>query len=257
MEIIWLLLFAAALVGLVVGLTGVGAGALMTPILVGVFGIKLPVAIATDLVFAALTKLVGVPMHHRSGSINWSLIGKLWSGSIPGVMAGVAILLFFTGTDRTSWLFWPLLLAVLVTAVALALRALSPAFSISRERKNLPRLVAPLGGFAVGAAVALTSIGAGVLGMALLVRLSPGDVEPRELVGTDLVHAIPIALFAGGAYAVSGLVSFSLLANLMLGSIPGVLVGSFLANRVPARALNGGLAAILATSLVPVIMSLR
>ncbi len=119
----------------------------------------------------------------------------------------------------------------------------------------MPRFLPGLGGFGIGAAVAMTSVGAGALGMALLVRLFPRGERPQYLVGTDLVHAIPIALIAGVAYGGAGLVSWTLLATLLFGSIPGVLVGTLLSSKTSARVLNGVLAAILFS--VVVILVLR
>lgn len=239
------LLVTAALVGGLVGITGVGAGAVMTPLLVAVFGIPIPIAVATDLVFATITKTVGVAVHHRTGNINWKTAATLWSGSIPGVIVGVVILIVFATQALGELLLWPLVLVVLVTAVTLGRRALfpSPALPTVNSRPHVLKInksprFAPLGGFGIGLAVALTSVGAGALGMALLVKLSPPDTKPQHLVGTDLVHAIPIALIAGVAYGFAGLISWSLLATLLLGSLPGVIVGSLFANRIPGRAMG-------------------
>ena len=245
----WFLVATAFFVGILVGLTGVGAGAIMTPTLVGFFGVSLPVAVATDLIFATLTKLIGVPFHHRQGSINWVIAKRLWWGSIPGTLVGVGLVIFVATKEQTSWLLWPLVTIVLVTAVTLGRRALTTngARTAHSSLKSLPAWAAPAGAFGIGSAVSLTSVGAGALGMALLVRLSPRDVKPRELVGTDLVHAIPVALIAGGAYGLAGLVSWPLLLVMLIGSIPGVIVGSSLVGRLSAQLLNGGLATILLT----------
>jgi len=242
-----MLVAVAFFVGTLVGLTGVGAGAIMTPVLIGFFGVSIPVAIATDLLFATITKIVGVPLHHRQGSINWTLTKKLWLGSIPGTFAGVAIVVFVVSKEETQWLVWPLGAIVLTTSITLGYRAIfSNRFDDpSRLHRALHPVVAPLGGFGIGSSVALTSVGAGALGMALLVRLAPPGVRPRELVGTDLVHAIPIALIAGVAYGATGLISWPLLATLLIGSVPGVILGSLWAGRVPARVLNGGLSIVL------------
>lgn len=221
----------------------------MTPTLVGFFGISLPVAIATDLIFATVTKLIGAPFHHRQGSINWSLAKRLWLGSVPGTFFGVALVVFVVTKEQTSWLLWPLIAIVLVTAITLGRRALTR--SSGRGARSGPKPVsnwaAPMGGFGIGWAVALTSVGAGALGMALLVRLSPRDVNVRELVGTDLVHAIPVALIAGGAYGLAGFLSLPLLLMMLMGSLPGAVVGSLLTGYLPSRVLNGGLSLILLT----------
>ena len=247
MELDWVLVAVAFGVGALVGLTGVGAGAIMTPVLVGFFGVSLPVAIATDLVFATITKLIGVPFHHRQGSINWSLAGRMWLGSIPGALIGVAIVLFVVSREQTEWLVWPLIAIVFITALNLGFRAFSPVQSQTvKDEFTPPRWgAATLGGFGIGSAVAVTSVGAGVLGMALLVRVSPPRVKPQELVGTDLVHAIPIALVAGLAYGAAGFISWPLLFTMIVGSAPGIVVGSMLAGQLSSRALMGGLSILL------------
>lgn len=247
MEIDWALVAVAFGVGALVGLTGVGAGAIMTPVLVGFFGVSLPVAIATDLIFATATKLIGAPLHHRKGSINWAITKGLWWGSIPGTVIGVGVVLFIVSQEQTQWLVWPLVIIIFTTSLILGHRAIKQGeFSGSGpSNKPLHWAVAPAGGFGIGSAVAMTSVGAGALGMALLLRLSPRGVNPRELVGTDLVHAIPIALISGATYGVAGLVHWTLLATMVLGSAPGVILGSLLAGRLSARVLNGGLSIIL------------
>ena len=247
------MLFSTAFgVGVLVGVTGVGAGALMTPLLVGVFGVPISIAVATDLIFATITKALGVGFHNRIGHINWAVARQLWSGSIPGVLVGIFILILAVDSSFTQFLTWPLIVLVVVTALVLAKRAIkgnSTAIVISKAAK-LPSirnqsLTGIGGGFGVGVAVALTSVGAGALGMALLVKLSPPNTKPQHLVGTDLVHAIPIALIAGIAYGSAGLVSWSLLASLLVGSLPGVAIGSLLSGKVPSRPMNALLAVVL------------
>jgi uncharacterized membrane protein YfcA len=249
-DIDWILVAVAFVVGLLVGLTGVGAGAIMTPVLVGFFGISLPVAIATDLIFATITKLAGVPFHHRKGSINWVLTRRLWLGSLPGTIIGVLVVVFFASRGDTQWLMWPLVVIVFITAVTLGLRAIRPQGETKKSDalRVLHPALAAAGGFGIGSAVALTSVGAGALGMALLVRLAPPGVKPRELVGTDLVHAIPIALIAGATYGAAGLVSFPLLVTLLIGSLPGVVLGSLWSSRAPSRLLYAVLALVLLAS---------
>jgi uncharacterized membrane protein YfcA len=253
-ELDWLLVAVAVVVGMLVGLTGVGAGAIMTPLLVGFFGVSLPVAISTDLVFATVTKLAAVPFHHRNGTINWKLLGRLWSGSIPGTVVGVAIVVLVAAGEQTTWLTWPLVGVVLLTAITIAKRAINGRKNALVKRRELHPLVAPVGGFAIGNAVALTSVGAGALGMALLVRLFPPSAKPGELVGTDLAHAVPIAFIAGTAYGLTGLLSLSLLLTLLLGSIPGVIAGSFFSGRLPPRILNASLAVILIAAAIFVVV---
>jgi uncharacterized membrane protein YfcA len=251
-EIEWLLLGSGFGVGLLVGITGVGAGALMTPLLVGVFGVPISIAVATDLIFATITKALGVGFHHRIGHIDWAVTRKLWSGSIPGVLIGIGILIFAVDRSFAQFLTWPLVVLVAVTALVLAKRAINgnPNDIGASNTLELPSVKSQSitgigGGFGIGVAVALTSVGAGALGMALLVKLSPPNTKPQHLVGTDLVHAIPIALIAGIAYGSAGLVSWSLLGSLLVGSLPGVVIGSSLSGKVPARPMNALLAVVL------------
>jgi uncharacterized membrane protein YfcA len=246
----------ALAVGLLVGLTGVGAGAAMTPALVGFFGVPLPIAIATDLLFATITKAIGVLVHGRAGQVDWKLAKELWSGSIPAVAIGSLLLVGFVTAGHTTWLLWLLLAFVLFTSITLFFRGLRPQKSHAQNQAvSGGRWLAPLGGAGVGLGVSLTSVGAGVLGMALLVKLSPKDTPPQRLVATDLLHAIPIALVAGTSYALSGLVDFQLLLVLLIGSIPGVILGAFASRWIPARAMNIGLGIILATLAVLLIVS--
>lgn len=238
----------ALAVGVLVGLTGVGAGAAMTPALVGIFGVPLPVAIATDLIFATITKAIGVFVHGRAGQVDWRLAKRLWVGSIPGVAVGSILLIGFVTVDQTRWLLWLLLAFVLFTSVTLLLRGFRPTRSkVRNPAVSSGRWLGPLGGAGIGLGVSLTSVGAGVLGMALLVKLSPQDTPPQRLVASDLVHAIPIALIAGTSYAFSGLVDLHLLLELIIGSTPGVIVGAAASGKIPPRALNVMLGVFLAT----------
>lgn len=238
-------------VGFLVGVTGVGAGALMTPLLIGVFGVPIPLAVATDLLFATVTKLVGVGLHHREGHIQWQVARRLWLGSIPGALAGVGLVILLADRSLGEWLTWPLVVIVLLASITLAGRAFRVySAEVSESLEPDPnyekgRILGPVGSFGIGLAVSLTSVGAGALGMALLVRISPRNTKPKYLVGTDLVHAIPIALIAGVAYGSAGLVSFPLLGTLLVGSIPGVAIGSLVASRIPHRPINLTLAGVL------------
>ena len=266
-DIDWLLVVASSVVGLLVGLTGVGAGALMTPLLIGFFAVPIPVAIATDLLFATITKALGVSIHGRAGRVDWSVTKKLWAGSIPGVLIGSIFLVALVTQDAASWLTWLIVIFVGLTAWTLLRRALgTPKKTVSvsqtqgstkesHEPKPARGWLAPIGGFGIGMGVSLTSVGAGVLGMALLVRLSPENTPPQRLVATDLLHAIPIALIAGVSYSLSGLVDWSLLITLLIGSLPGVVLGSLLSGKIPARVLNLTLGVILALLAVTLVVS--
>jgi len=229
------------IVGLLVGLTGVGAGALMTPILIVFFAIPPAIAIATDLVFAAVTKTVGGLVHNRHGGVQWKLLRPLWLGGIGGAALGIAaVFVALDAGGADDLLRIPLAVVIFVAAASMARRAMRPSLDTSVSAASAAPFAWPIafaGGAGIGLAVSLTSVGAGALGMALLSKLSPPNTPPKLLVGTDLFFAIPIALLAGISYLIGGLVDFSLLGSLLIGSIPGVLLGSLLSARAPTRFL--------------------
>lgn len=246
----------AAGVGLLVGLSGVGAGALMTPWLIIGFGITPAVAIATDLLYAAVTKVAGGLAHLRHGGIQWFVLRRLWFGGMLGVGVGVtAVYLLVDSQFDNGALRITLSLVILLAAVSLLVRSArgeAPAIEQNNKSDRSKATVTISGGAGIGLAVALTSVGAGALGMALLTRVCPRGTQPRALVGTDLLFAVPIALVAGISYLFGGLVDLELLVNLLVGSIPGVVLGSALAGTVPARFLSFviGLALITAAILI-------
>ena len=241
MDIELVIASVSLIVGLLVGLTGVGAGALMTPILVVFFAIPPAIAIATDLVFATVTKIAGGLVHIRHRGVQWKLLRPLWVGGIGGTALGIAAVFLAVDAGRADDLLRiPLAILIIIAAISLAKRAISPSPNRLAETSVGGRSARPIafaGGAGIGLAVSLTSVGAGALGMALLSRLSPPNTPPKALVGTDLFFAIPIALLAGISYLIGGLVDFSLLGSLLVGSIPGVLLGSLLSSKAPARLL--------------------
>lgn len=242
---------AGALTGLAIGLTGVGGGALMTPILLLVFGISPTTAIATDLWFAACTKIAAVRIHHTRGNVDWEIARRLWYGSLPMAVLVVAAVGFGFRLHKSAWLGQAVGVVVLVTAVGLLLapwlwqwarhRRLTEA---ARFKAAQPAMTVVFGAL-LGLCVALTSVGAGALGSVILLHLYPLRMNPRRLIATDIVHAIPLAVVAGLGYLFAGLVDWAMLANLLLGSIPAVVVGSKLAGRVEERRLQIALAVVL------------
>jgi uncharacterized membrane protein YfcA len=217
-------------VGFLVGLTGVGGGAIMTPTLVIGFGIPPVTAIATDLIFASITKVSAAIVHGTAGSIDWASVRKLWAGSIPGVLLGVIAMVFFL-EDQTLLILSLLAILVFITGVSMfrAVRVV-PAGEVNTVRTSLA------GGF-IGFAVATTSVGAGALGMAVLRRFL-GDANPKRLVAADIVHAIPIALIAGASYSLAGFLDWGLLGLLLLGSVPGAIFGSLLGQKISSKLLR-------------------
>lgn len=229
------IVLTSLLVGGLVGITGVGGGAVMTPALILFFGIPPVVAIATDLVFASITKLVASVIHSRAGSIDWPVAKRIWIGSIPGTLIGVLLLIYLA----SEFVFAINILLVLL----LMFTAFSMLTSIDVPEVTGNRLPVLGGGF-IGFAVATTSVGAGAIGMALL-RSLIGDKNPKKLVGTDIVHAIPIAIIAGASYFFAGFFDAGLLLNLLLGSLPGVVIGSLIASKINATYLRKLLAVVL------------
>ncbi len=248
----WAYTFSGFIVGALVGMTGVGGGALMTPLLVLAFGVSPVVAVGTDLWFAALTKSVGGIVHHQRGAVDWQVFRRLCLGSLPMVLLMLAWL-HATGGDklRQGSLLTALGIVLVLTALAIVFRRNTRTWG-ARFYKNAPdrfRRVQPLltvaAGALLGGLVTLTSVGAGALGVVMLVYLYPLRLDPVRVVGTDIVHAIPLTLTAGLGHLWLGNVDLALLLVLLTGSIPGVVVGSLLASRAPETLLRLAMAAIL------------
>lgn len=243
---------AGLLVGLLVGMTGVGGGALMMPILVLLFGMAPAVAVGTDLWFAALTKLVGGGMHQRHGSVDWQVLRRLWAGSLPAAVATLVWLQQSQLPQARQGLLVQALGGVLVlSAAALVMRRKTQAVG-QRLRTQSPRAfkraqpaLTVLAGALLGALVTLTAVGPGALGAVFLLYLYPLRMTPPRLVGTDIVHAVPLTLVAGTGHLLMGHVDLPLLGQLLLGSVPGVVLGALLGTRVPAPWLRTAIAMLL------------
>jgi uncharacterized membrane protein YfcA len=238
-------LFAAAglLVGSLVGLTGVGGGSIMTPILMLLFGQSPSVAVGTDLLFAAITKLIATASFGFSRRVDWPVVGRLLLGSVPGAAAVVFALWLTRHTPSAADAITSRALAVILALAAVALILQSPlqrlaeklaARAIVRVERHKVVLTA-IAGLVLGVAVTLTSVGAGALGVVMLLALYPVRLTPDKLVATDIAHALPIALIAGLGHVFLGHVNFHVLGALLLGSIPGVLIASRLTLRLPAQ----------------------
>ena len=251
---------AGALTCFVVGMTGVGGGALMTPILLIVFGISPTTAIATDLWFAALTKLVGARVHHTNGHVDWLVAKRLWIGSLPMALFIVVIVSLGVQVTKVDWLTKAIGIVVLITAVGLLAAPKLVAYARQRrigqpERfKAVQPALTVVSGAVLGLCVALTSVGAGALGSVMLLYLYPLRMTPHRLVATDIVHAIPLAVVAGLGYLFAGMVDWWMLASLLVGSIPAVLLGGLLAGKIAGRWLQISLALVLIVAGVKVLM---
>jgi hypothetical protein len=234
---------AGLLVGTMVGLTGVGGGSMMTPILMLLFGQSPSVAVGTDLLFSAVTKLVATASFGFSRRVDWRIVGRLLLGSVPGSAAVVIGLWLARRTPSAADAITTRSLAMilLVTAVALIFQTqlqraglkLTARALVHVERHKL--LLTALAGLTLGVAVTLTSVGAGALGVVMLLALYPVRLTADRLVATDIAHALPITLIAGLGHAFLGQVNFNVLAPLLLGSIPGILIASRITLRLPAR----------------------
>lgn len=237
-------------VGLLVGLTGVGGGSLMTPLLVLLFGLEPRAAVGTDLLYASLTKAAGSAVHGSVGTVDWRITGRLAMGSLPAsvLTVGVLYLVGPTGKQLASIINGVLGVALVATAICVfarplllrVLAAVMPPAVI--ERRAVATIVV---GVLLGVLVSISSVGAGAIGMTALVFLY-ADVPMVRLVGSDIAHAVPLTLVAGIGHWLLGSIDWSILASLLVGSIPGIALGSVLASRVPEIVLRPALAATLA-----------
>ena len=237
-------------VGAIVGLTGVGGGSLMTPLLVLGFGVPAVTAVGTDLLYAGITKAGGAVSHGRKGHVDWRVTALLAAGSVPGTALAIGALSALPPASPATRLLVSTSLGImlLLTAFALLYRAKLLAWAQSRgDRAWLARhrsgaTIAT--GALIGVAISFSSVGAGAVGVTALVLLFP-LLSTVRIVGTDIAHAVPITLLAGLGYAALGHVDYWMLASLLVGSLPGILLGSHLAPRIPERALRQSLAAVL------------
>ena len=241
------------MVGLLVGVTGVGGGSLMTPLLVFLFGFKPAVAVGTDLLFAAITKSGGVLVHHGNHkSVEWRIVGLLAAGSLPAAVATLFVLNHYAkiGKDVTHTITFALGIALILTALALFFRAYVQKAGQSTEEHQPGRfhhLQAPatvVVGLVLGVLVTLSSVGAGALGTVALLFLYP-RLPTLKVVGTDLAHAIPLTAIGGFGHWQMGNVDFTLLGSLLIGSLPGIWIGSHLSAKIPENVLRPVLASVL------------
>lgn len=253
---------AGAFVGFLVGLTGVGGGSLMAPILILFFGFTPAVAVGTDLWFAAITKAVGGGIHHKLGSPDWVIVKRLALGSIPAAVATLIWLgLFHDGRMESALLMTLLGSALLLVAVLMIIkpRVTAPMRKFrDRMGPNMRgRQVAAtvVGGLVVGVLVTLTSVGAGALVAVLLAMVYPLRLSAKTIVGTDIIHAVPLTLVAAIGHSWLGNVDLWLLVSLLIGSVPGIIGGSLVAGRVNETLVRVALAGMLVVSGVKMIAS--
>jgi uncharacterized membrane protein YfcA len=238
-------------VGLLVGMTGVGGGSLMTPLLTLLFGISPSVAVGTDLAFASITKSAGTVTHRSRGTVQWQIVGRLCLGALPAALLATLALQYFGPLDASigKVIRYSIAVSVLLTVVAILFRGKMIAWVNAKPGRQLHgrSLTAATiaSGAILGVLVTVSSIGAGAIGATLLVMLYP-KLTPAEVAGTDIAYAVPLTAIAAFGHWWLGSINWFLLLTLLVGSLPGITLGSWAARAVPERFLRGLLAMTLA-----------
>ena len=249
----FLFTIAGILVGFIIGMTGVGGGSLMTPILVLGFSIPPVIAVGTDLLYAAITKSVGVFAHQKHGNIKWKVVAMLSMGSIPASICSIFIIKYLNiaGINYDQLILSSLSFAMLLTATFLIFRNQWHKLSKNEHfafvkilHKKFTNLFTIFAGILIGTLVTFSSVGAGVIGAAFLFFLYP-RYKTIEVVATDLAHAIPITAIAGIGHANLGSVDYILQLSLIIGSLPGIYLGSQVGNLIPDDIMRRILAGML------------
>ena len=241
---------AGLVVGVLIGMTGIGGGSLMTPLLILVFGIHPETAVGTDLLYASATKSVGTGVHSIARSVDWHIVTRLAMGSIPAtIIALYGLTLLGPSSQETSGLITGVLgTALFLTAAALLFRGALVRLYADRVGElgfERTKWATTATGFVLGVLVAISSVGAGALGVTALLLLYP-RLPMVRIVGSDIAHAVPLTLVAGIGHWFIGSLDWLLLASLLIGSIPGIIVGSIIASRVSEAILRTVLSVILA-----------
>ena len=230
-------------VGLLVGMTGVGGGSLMTPLLTLLFGVPPSVAVGTDLAFASITKSAGTLTHRLRGTIRWDIVKRLCIGALPAaVVATLALKSFGTLSPEIGQIIrYSIAASVLLTVVALIFKGRMLAWINAHPEKQLQgtKLAAAtiIAGAVLGVLVTVSSIGAGAIGATLLVMLYP-RMTSAEVAGTDIAYAVPLTAIAALGHWWLGSIHWELLASLLVGSLPGITLGSWVARSVPEKFLR-------------------
>ena len=240
-------------VGLLVGLTGVGGGSLMTPLLTLLFNVSPSVAVGTDLAFAATTKAAGTLAHRYRRTVHWDIVRHLCMGALPAAVLAIIALKYFGSLDKhiNQIIRYSIAGSVLLTVVALLFRSRMQAWMTRHPEKQLQGAKLTMTTIAVGAIlgtlVTISSIGAGAIGATILVLLYP-RLSPAEVAGTDIAYAVPLTAISAFGHWWLGSIDWMLLGALLLGSLPGITLGSLAAKAVPEKILRG----LLATTLTAV-----
>jgi uncharacterized membrane protein YfcA len=237
-------------VGLLVGMTGVGGGSLMTPLLTLLFGVPPSVAVGTDLAFASITKTAGTVTHRHRGTVRWDIVRRLCVGALPAAVLATLALKHYGALDQQigQLIRYSIAGSVLLTVTALLFKAKMLAWinaSPSRQLHGRALVAATVAaGALLGTLVTVSSIGAGAIGATLLVMLYP-RMSSAEVAGTDIAYAVPLTAIAAFGHWWLGSIDWQLLTSLLIGSVPGITLGSWAARAVPERFLRGLLAATL------------
>lgn len=254
----WLEPISGFAVGLLVGLTGVGGGSLMTPMLTLVLGYPAPVAVGTDLAFAAVTKGFGTLAHRAHGHVQWAIVRRLTLGSLPAALLAIVALKHAGGLDAGALHAIKLTIAgsVSLTVLSLLFRArllatlrAHPGWQLQGRAQAAATVLV---GAVIGALVAVSSIGAGAVGATLILMLYP-KLAPAEVAGTDIAYAVPLTALAALGHVWLDTVHWPLLGTLLIGSLPGIWLGARLSRRLPERWVRGALAATLALAAVKLV----
>lgn len=244
---------AGFIVGFIVGMTGVGGGSLMTPILVLFFGIKPAVAVGTDLLYAAITKSGGIFVHNKKGTIEWRIVALLSLGSVPSAIVAVFLLKYLeqAGINYDKLITSSLSVALILTSIVLLFKdriqrlGQNERFDAIRAlHRQFQTPMTVIAGIILGILVTLSSVGAGALGAAILFFLYP-RLPSIKIIGTDIAHAVPLTAVAGLGHMHLGTIDFPMLAMLLMGSLPGIYLGSHFATRLPEHVVRPALASML------------
>jgi uncharacterized membrane protein YfcA len=234
-------------VGILVGLTGVGGGSLMTPLLALLFGISPTVAVGTDLAFASVTKLAGTVAHRYRGTVHWSIVRLLCYGALPSAVAATLALKHFGALDQSiaQVIRYSIAGSVLLTVIALLFRGKMQAWIRAHPERQLQgtslAVATIVAGIVLGTLVTVSSIGAGAIGATILVLLYP-RLTAAEVAGTDIAYAVPLTAIAAAGHWWLGSLNWALMITLLIGSVPGITLGSLAARAIPEKFLRGLLA---------------
>lgn len=239
-------ILSGAAVGFIIGLTGVGGGSLMTPLLVLGFNVQPAIAVGTDLLYAAITKSGGIWTHHKLKNVDWSIVKKLSLGSIPGSIGCIIVIQYVGIADEAFEELISITLGfmlILTSAAILFKETLSKRLRRKQDYTPSTKLIVTLG-VVLGLLVTISSVGAGAIGGAILLLLYP-RLSTRRIIGTDIAHAVPLTAMAGLGHLQLGHIDFNLLLSLIIGSLPAIYIGTMVGEKLPEKLLKYMLASIL------------